>query len=350
MTASGQTPQSPDAPASEARPATIYDVARMAGVSGQTVSRLLKGYQGIRPETRDRVTEALEALDYRPNLTARSLTTGRSHRLGALTHEIDQVGPSRIAQGASAAAREAGYLLDIVTLDMTDRTSIDSALALVAKHDLAGVLALASTDEMTKALEATDFRVPAFIAAEADEDRSGAPSELSSTGLPALVDHLADLGHRSFVHIAGPSTWAAARNRARAYESAVARRGLQSVALVHGDWSAASGYAAIGQLGGTGGATAVVAANDQMALGAVRALTVRGLSVPGDVSVTGVDDIPEAAFFTPPLTTVRVDFAAQGRAAVAELLGRITGTQVPATPSLQSALVVRESTTRAPGA
>ncbi|MBC9822807.1 LacI family DNA-binding transcriptional regulator [Terrabacter sp. MAHUQ-38] len=335
-------------PGVEAKPATIYDVARVAGVSHQTVSRFLKGYAGIRPETRERVAQALDAVDYRPNLTARSLTTGRSHRIGALTHEIDQVGPSKIAQGASAAAREAGYLLDIITLDMSNRSAIANAVSLVQQHDLAGVLALASTDEMTRAFEKTRFRVPAFIAVEADDVVGEHRSELSSVGFPALVDHLAGLGHRSFLHIAGPTTWSAARNRVRAYEEAIEVRGLNSVGIVHGDWSARSGYDAVKSLSGEVRATAVVAANDQMALGAMLALSQLGLQVPRDVSVTGVDDIPEAEFFAPPLTTLRVDFLAQGRAAVAELLARVNGETAPSFPVLASELVVRASTGPAP--
>ncbi|MBT2532765.1 LacI family DNA-binding transcriptional regulator [Arthrobacter sp. ISL-48] len=334
---------------SATRQATIYDVAEAAGVSHQTVSRFLRGFEGIRPQTKQRVVEALERLNYRPNLAARSLTTGQSHRLGALTHEISQVGPSKILQGASAAAREAGYLLDIVTLDVSDRRSIDEALELVMQHDLAGVLALASTDEMTEAFEGTDFRVPAYIAAEQDDARGGHPSHLTTVGLPSLIEHLASLGHRKFIHIAGPFTYSAARNRARAYEAAIAQQGLHSEGIVYGDWTASSGYEELGRRLPHLGATAVVAANDQMALGAMLALSESGISVPDDVSVTGIDDIPEAAYFSPPLTTLRVDFAAQGRTAVQELLGLINRTEPLRGPALPSELVPRRSTGRMRG-
>lgn len=323
---------------------TIYDVARLAEVSHQTVSRFLRGYQGIRPETRERVLKALHELDYRPNLAARSLTTGRSHRIGALTHEIDQVGPSKIAQGASIAAREAGYLLDIVTLDMSNRDAINQALELIMQHDLAGVLALSSTDEMTQAFEAADFRVPAYIAAEEDDARGGHPSEITSVGLPALLSHLAGLGHQRLLHIAGPTAWSAARNRVRAYERAVAKHGLGSHGVLYGDWSAKSGYDAIMSLKAPLPVTAVVAANDQMALGAMLALTERGYRIPEDVSVTGIDDIPEAAYFAPPLTTLRVDFATQGRNAVEQLLAQIEHLVLPPRPALPSRLVARKST------
>lgn len=328
-----------------AKPATIYDVARAAGVSHQTVSRFLKGYKGIRPQTRERVVKALAELKYQPNLTARSLKSGRPHRLAALTHEIDQVGPSRIVQGASVAARQAGYLLDIVTLDMSDADAIQEAVGLVTQLDVAGVLALASNDAMTEAFERTEFRVPAHIAVEEDDARTGHRTELSAVGFPSLVAYLAGLGHESFLHVAGPPAWSSSRNRARAYEHSLADRGLTSTGTIHGDWSAKSGYDAIMSVGGDLRATAVVAANDQMALGAMLALTELGLRVPEDVSVTGVDDIPEAAYFSPPLTTLRVDFAAQGRKVVQELLALIDQEPPPRrAPALQSELVIRSST------
>lgn len=328
--------------------ATIYDVAQAAGVSHQTVSRFLKGFEGIRPETREKVVQALGELDYRPNLTARSLKSGRSHRIGALTHEISHVGPSRVAEGASAAAREAGYVLDLVSLDVRNPSAIEESLALITQHDLAGVLALSSTDEMTAAFETTEFRVPAYISAEADDAVTGHPSELTSVGLPALIAHLAELGHRDLVHIAGPSNWSAARNRILAYEAAVEHEGLHSLGMLPGDWSARSGYQAIAALAQLPRATAFVAANDQMALGAMLALKERGLRIPDDVSVVGIDDIPEAAYFDPPLTTLRVDFAAQGRASVHELLARIEGKRTRPIPAPSSTLVTRRSAGPAP--
>lgn len=323
--------------------ATIYDVAKAAGVSHQTVSRFLKGFEGIRPETRAKVEQALSELGYRPNLTARSLKSGQSHRIGALTHEISQVGPARIVEGASAAAREAGYVLDIVSLDTRNPSAIEESLALIIQHDLAGVLALGVTDEMTKAFEATAFRVPAYVAAESDDLAGDPRAALSRVGLPALIEHLADLGHRRFVHIAGPHEWSASRNRTRAYEAAIKARGLHSVGILNGDWSAGSGYRAIADLSAQLPATAVVAANDQMALGAMLALKESGLRIPQDVSVVGIDDIPESAYLDPPLTTVHNDFEAQGRAAMHQLLARIEHTEVNTVTVPTPRLLVRQS-------
>lgn len=331
------------APTGVAKPATIYDVAQAAGVSHQTVSRFLKGFEGIRPETRERVVRALDELGYRPNLTARSLKSGRSHRIGALTHEISRVGPSRVAEGASIAAREAGYVLDLVSLDVHDAREIEESLELLTQQDLAGVLALASTDEMVRAFETTQFRVPAYISAEADDAVTGQPTELTGVGLPALMGHLVELGHRNFVHIAGPSTWSAARNRTHSYEAAIERLGLRSLGILPGDWSARSGYQAIAGLAELPAATAYVAANDQTALGAMLALKERGLRIPDDVSVVGIDDIPEAEYLDPPLTTLRVHFESQGRASVHELLARIEGTEPRPVERPPSQLIVRRS-------
>lgn len=321
------------------RTATIYDIAREAGVSHQSVSRYMRGIDQ-RSATRSKIERALETLEYKPNLTARSLVTGRSHRLGALTHEIDQVGPSQVLQGASAAARDAGYLLDIVALDMSDTGEITRALEILLQHDLAGVVALASTDEMRSAIAGLAVDVPVLLFSEQDEDAG--PGQLN--GIPLAMEHLIALGHRDVAHISGPLTWSAARNRRLAYERLVAERGLVSTGDVEGDWSAESGHRATRELLALGRPTAIVAANDQMALGALLALSEAGFDVPGDVSVTGLDDTPESAFFSPPLTTVRVDFRAEGRDAVNALLRSVHAPEVIDSTPEPLTLVARRST------
>lgn len=306
-----------------AKQSTIYDVAAAAGVSHQTVTRFLRGFAGIRPETQARVERAIADLGYRPNLTARSLKSGRSHRIGALTHELSQVGPSRIAEGAAAAAREAGYVLDLVSLDMRNPHAVDESLALLTQQDLAGILALGSTDEMSQAFASTTFRLPTFIDVESDDAPDQHRNRLSTVGVPALVDHLVGLGHHRIAMIAGPDNWSASRNRTRAFHAALAQHELEAEAVVQGDWSARSGYAAIAEGPGIAAATAVVAANDQTALGAMLALKESGRRVPEDVSVVGIDDIPEARYYDPPLTTVHNPFELQGRAALHRLLALI---------------------------
>lgn len=334
------------------RKATIYDIAREAGVSHQSVSRFVRGMD-MRASTKEKIRAAMKVLDYTPNLSARALITGRSTRIGALTHELHQVGPATVIQGATAAAREAGYLLDVFTVDMGDAEEIAEALRMLLQYDLAGIVAFASTDGIREVFEQTAFTVPVVIASETDEPESVDAARAATHGIDDLVGHLADLGHRSFAHIAGPEDWAAARNRLHAYEAAITRRGLRSRGILHGDWSAKSAHDLVMAVPDEELPTSFVSANDQMALGAMHALHARGLRVPEDVSVTGLDDTPEAAYFTPALTTVRLDFRSQGRDAVRGLLQRIDGTdplgaapEAPDTPRP----VIRDSTGPAPAA
>lgn len=332
-------PQVSAAQSNGKRVATIYDVARRAGVSHQTVSRLLKGGSGIRPENRERIERVLKELDYRPNLAARSLATNRSRRIGAMVYRMQEMGPSKIIQGASEAAREAGYLLDIVSLDPRNVNDIEEAMALLAQQDLAGILAFAPTDHFGEILAQSRLSVPLYVENESDGTNPDLPSSRSAAGVRHLVEHLYELGHRRFFYISGPLEWVPARNRAAAYESALADRGITSLGTLPGNWSASSGYDVAMRLPWHLGVTAIIAANDQMALGVLRALAEQGRAVPGDVSVVGMDDIPEARFYSPPLTTVRLDFDNEGRLAVKNLLSLIGDNGSLATPVLAPPLL-----------
>jgi DNA-binding LacI/PurR family transcriptional regulator len=331
------------------RVATIYDVAKAAEVSHQTVSRLLKGDSGIRPENRVRIERALKELDYRPNLAARSLATNRSRRIGALVYELQEVGPSKIVQAASDAAREAGYLLDIVSLDPEDDRAIAEAVALLAQQDFAGILAFAPTDRLNQVMASSTFTVPLHVETESDDLLSGPTTSLNGHALGLITEHLLELGHRRLFHVAGPSAWLSARNRTAAYHRALEARGLESIGTVNGDWSAASGYRAGLQIPADSGVTAAVVSNDQMALGVLRSLSVRGVAVPAEVSVVGFDDIPESAYFSPPLTTVRLDFRCQGRSALKKLLTLIGDADaLPEPVTVLPELVIRSSSGQAP--
>jgi LacI family transcriptional regulator len=172
---------------------------------------------------------------------------------------------------------------------------------------------------------------------------------MGESGVEIMIDHLVELGHAKFFHIAGPPGWLAARGRSNAYESGLASHGLKSMGTAAGDWSAASGFEAAMRMPLDVGITAVVAANDQTALGAISALENRGVSIPRDMSVVGFDDIPESKFFRPPLTTVRFEFAEQGRIAIDRLLARIDGTTPEIIDTGPPALVIRSSSGPVPG-
>ncbi|MFZ0529152.1 MAG: LacI family DNA-binding transcriptional regulator [Propionicimonas sp.] len=321
-----------------ARAATIYDVAEAAGVSHQTVSRLLKGEQNIGPKRRERIEQALRDLHYSPNEAARTLATNRARRIGALISDLRDWAPQQILSGAAVAARSAGYVLDIVVVDLADVESVRQAVAILRRGALAGVVVLAPSDPLLETLDLGGMDAPVVVEGEPDLSLPG--GDLAGHPFGALVDHLAELGHRSFFHIAGPVAWRAARNRTVVYRDRLRAGGFADLGTVPGDWTADSGYAAMAAFDPA--ATAVVAANDLMALGAMSWLAEHGFRVPDDVSVVGFDGVPEGRFFVPPLTTVQVDLEGLGRQTVASLLSRVEGRD-PGPPMRTPELVVRNS-------
>ncbi len=326
-----------------AKAPTIYDVARVAGVSHQTVSRLIKGHR-ISDRSRELVEKAIDELDFQPNRAARSLATRTSRRIGALAYEMTHLGPMTTLNGAAALAREAGYVLDIVTMNPFDLGSARAAIELVNQNDLAGILAFTPTDDVRLELESTRFRVPLYVEHEVDGDAH--PGNLNYDAGALVARHLIDLGHRSFVHISGPRNWPSSRLRTAGFADALAEAGIDSPVAVEGDWKPQSGFDAMTRiLRADRSFTAVFASNDQMAVGAMRALSTVGLRIPADVSVAGVDDSAEAAYLSPSLSTVPMRFADQGRFAFRALLARMNGESLPEIPhELATTLVAREST------
>jgi DNA-binding LacI/PurR family transcriptional regulator len=327
------------------RPATIYDVAKVAGVSHQTVSRVLRGVAGIRPETRQRVEDALAQLRYRPSVVARELASARPSRIGVVGYETFESSTSKVLRGVNDVATEAGYVLDIVTVDpLGDVDEIVRRLDAINGSDVAGLLATSPTANVRQALERSTFTMPVFLDVSGDIDTGQGPYFGTSTSAHLIMEHLVGLGHERIAHIAGPEGWDSASKREDMYRRVLRERGLPEFPVVHGDWSAASGYRAAQQLPMEAGITAIFVANDRMALGVLRALNERGLRIPDDVSVAGIDDIPEAAYFSPPLTTVHIDFGEGGRVAAESLLTLIErpGERMPRYPD--STLLLRHST------
>lgn len=304
------------------KPATIYDVARLAGVSHQTVTRYLQGFEGIRPETRERVAAALAELDYQPNAAARLLRSRRNNRIGVLADLIDKSGPSRILTGATDLARQRGYVLDIVSADGLSAESVRASLAVLTEHQVAGILATAQTNVVLDALRRHAPNVPMVI-----DVQSELGTEIPSTGESAgrcAAEHLFELGHRRVGYLAGPEGSLAAQDRSAGFAHRLDELGGHVVWQRAGDWSAESGHAAwTGLSAAERQVTAVAAANDSMAIGLISAAHEDGLTVPADLSVVGTDDIPEARYLLPSLTTVVMDFEGEGRVILAALLARI---------------------------
>jgi len=314
---------------------SMADVAERAGVSAQTVSRVANGSPRVDPATRVRVEKAMADLGYRMHRAARALRTGQTSTIGLVVSTLASVGNSRMLQAISEAAAERDYALAVVTVG---ERGIREAFARLRSQGVDGAVVLNEATELAR-----DAEPPAdlhLVVVDSPPDpRFSIVQTDHAGGARAATRHLLSLGHPTVHHIAGPARSFAATERERGWREALAEAGVAPPELVRGDWTSASGHSAARALGT---ATAVFVANDQMALGAVRALADAGRRIPEDVSVVGFDDIADAAEFRPPLTTVRQDFDALGRRAVAALIAAIEGGAAVA-ETVPASLVERES-------
>jgi DNA-binding LacI/PurR family transcriptional regulator len=325
------------------------DVARLAGVSKQTVSRVLNDHPAVRAETRAAVVEAMRTLGYRPSRSARSLASGRTRMLGVMSFDAARYGPASILTAINTAAQGAGYLVSSIALDTADRDTVLRALDTLSAEGADGVIAIAPQRGVGNALAETRLATPMVVLENDLGGRAPLVTADSRAGARAATGHLLRLGHATVHHIAGPTGWTSAEVRLDSWRATLAEAGAGVPDPLLGDWSADSGYVLGRRLAERPEVTAVFASNDQMALGLLRALHEAGRRVPEDVSVVGYDDIPEAAHLLPPLTTVRTDFGEIGRRALRLLLDRIDGIAEPRTePVVPVELVVRRSTGPAP--
>ncbi|TDW79423.1 MULTISPECIES: LacI family DNA-binding transcriptional regulator [Kribbella] len=320
---------------------TIKEVARLAGVSHQTVSRYLKSRQGLRPATLERIDVAVEELGYRPNLMARSMRTRRTGRL-AVVMPVTTYNQARLLSGALAAAHEAGRVVEVVSVEGSAATLTERVLELAGSGQVDGVLSL------TPMAAGNGHNLPsgaAVVVTPEFDDAMRSIGELTdATPVTELIERLANLGHRRFLHVAGDQAFASARARKVAYLEAIDRFGLESVGVSDGDWSGESGVEAILQLDADRLPTAVIAANDVVASGVVRGAYERGLDVPGDLSVTGWDDNELCRFLPPSLTTVRINLEGVGRNAALRLIKAVGGPELEPWSGPVAEVIWREST------
>lgn len=326
----------------------MADVARLAGVSHQTVSRVVNGRTNLRPETRDRVLRAIEQLGYRPNTAARSLVTRRSGTIGVIGSRSGFWGPSTVHRAIQSAGRDAGFFVSSVNVPALRRDDVVGAMEHLRDQHVEGIVLIAATDDAVDAVRARADRGVPVVVVEGDAARAEWTVGVDqAAGAEAATRHLIELGHRRILHLAGPSSWTEARARSAGYRRAMDVAGLLAPGTVDGDWSARSGFEAGARVAAAHDVTAVFCANDQMALGLLRALSEAGRRVPDDVSVVGFDDIPEAAYLIPPLTTVRQDFDAVGRRAI-EILRAAMGEGPAPERLIPAELVVRASSGAVP--
>jgi DNA-binding LacI/PurR family transcriptional regulator len=321
----------------------MADVARLAGVSHQTVSRVINGSPSIRPATKERVEQAIAELGYRPNTAARALVTRRSGIIGIIGANIAHYGPSSIQRSVQEAARAAGYFTSLVPLTDVTREALREALDHLARQAVEAVVVITAQEQALAVVQSEEAGVPLIIV----------EGDLSGRGLSVGVDqidgarqatqHLIDLGHRAIDHVAGPMPWTEAKGRLIGYEDAMNAAGLAPRAHWEGDWTPARGYELGRELARKRDATAVFVANDQMAIGVLHAFAEAGLQVPRDISVVGFDDIPEAGYLNPALTTVRQDFYAVGQHAIDLVTATLAGSTTDVS-LLSPELIVRDST------
>jgi DNA-binding LacI/PurR family transcriptional regulator len=332
------------------RAPSIRDVARLAGVSHQTVSRVLNDHPSIREATKARVTAVMEEIQYRPNRAARMLVTRHSRTIGVLSAPSAQYGPANAIAAIEDAAREAGYYVNTANLAAVDPESISGALRHLMDQAIEGLVVIAPQVRVFDVLARMSIDVPYVSLQSTGHAEHRALSVDQIAGARMATRHLVELGHREILHIAGPQDWIEAEARMRGFLDEIDSADLNTNPPILGDWTADFGYRAGRELLRTHDFSAVFAANDHMALGLLHAFREAGLDIPRDVSVVGFDDIPDAQHFWPPLTTICQDYGEIGRRAVEVLLAEMSGDAVVTDRGqILPELVVRGSTGHAPG-
>ena len=337
---------------SSTRAPNIRDVARAAGVSYQTVSRVLNDSPNLRPETRQRVLEAIDQLGYRPNQAARALVTSRSGVIGVLVaSRAAAYGVQTTVYEIEDAARDAGYRVAVTTC-LSDDGSMRQAVDQLIGQAVEAIVVVAPQARVFDRLTAQPLGIPFVMLDSERRDAGHSVSVDQFEGARVATRHLIELGHSRILHLAGPQDWIEADARMRGYLREVSDNEIMTRPPILGDWTSEFGYRAGRELLHRMEFTAVFCSNDQTALGLMHAFREADVRVPGDISVVGFDDIPDAAHYWPPLTTIRQDFAEIGRRAVALVLAQLSaeGDDAVVAPgeAIRPQLVLRAST-GAPG-
>lgn len=328
------------------RGVVMVDVARRAGVSQKTVSRVVNNAPHVRPDVRAKVNAVIEELGYRPNVAARALARQRTHTIGMLAVAASLTGPARRLFSVDQASRRLGYTVALATVPDLAPRSVAEAVESLLDRGVEGMVIeipnhlvrldtslLADLPVVTSAGRIPGLRRQTVI----DVDQVSSAQE--------LTDHLLRLGHRTVFHIAGPRDWDAAEKRLQGWRRALRAAGAPVPRVLYGDWSARAGYLQGRKLAARTDVTAVFAANDHMAMGLLRALSEAGRRVPEDVSVFGYDDVPEAEFQMVPLSTVAIDAAQTAERILDELISMIEGSEPAAVEiDLDCQLIIRAST------
>jgi DNA-binding LacI/PurR family transcriptional regulator len=325
---------------------SMFDVARLAGVSHQTVSRVLNGHPNVKEATRRRVRSAITELGYRPNRAARALVTGSYRSIGVIAPRSTLYGPASLLAAFEEQAAIEGFTVSVSRIRSFDTATIRASVVDLLDQRVSAVVAIAPVPTAAEALDDLPADMP-LVAIDGHVAGRGATVTVDQlVGARLATAHLLDAGHANVWHVSGPEGWFDASGRIEGWTQELQARGIEPPPVIGADWTAASGYRAGQLLGRMPEVGAIFAANDAIALGLLHALHELGRRVPDDVSIVGFDDVPEAAHFIPPLTTVHQDFEAVARDSLAMLLERLSGAPEPAGDRVVTpTLVVRDSVT-----
>jgi LacI family transcriptional regulator len=338
--------------------ATIKEVAAGAGVSTQTVSRVINERPDVSPETRRRVQDVIEKLDYQPSALARSLIRQRSHTLGIVTAGLKFIGPSRTLSGITAAAEEAGYSLLLKELPNYYDNNIEPIFqALLSRHVDGIIWAVPEIGDNRNWVHQLpiDLNIPIVYLTMDPQENISVVSINNYEGGRLAISHLFEQGYRKIGHISGPLDWWEARQRMAAWQDGLKSAGveIQDKLWTEGNWSSSSGAHAMNLLFAQyPDMDSIFVANDQMSLGVIQVIHQKGLRIPEDIGVVGYDNIPESAYFLPPLTTINQNQHEIAHVAVGEIIKIIeSGWQesdpiIPNSTMLDPTLVVRQSSMR----
>ncbi|MBD3778179.1 MULTISPECIES: LacI family DNA-binding transcriptional regulator [unclassified Cellulomonas] len=329
------------------RRASLKDVAREAGVSYQTVSRVINDGGRVSTATRDRVLAVIAELGYRRNDAARALVTSRSHTIGVIADASPKYGPVSTLAAVESAARDAGYTALVTTTSHPSPQEVAAIFRAFVERGVEGVVVIAPRVSLSHVTQEVTAGLPVVLLSPGETSHEGITVfyEDQELGARLATRHLVELGHREVAHLAGSQDWLDGQVRLRGWQAELRAHALPAPAVQYGDWTGESAYRIGRRMVAAGLPTSVFVASDLMALGFLRALYEAGVRVPQDVSVVGFDDNEFAAQVFPPLTTVRQSFATVGSRCMEILLGLIEGQDVDTSPA-EPSLVVRASAAR----
>lgn len=322
-------------------------MARAAGVSYQTVSRVINGHPRVRESTRARVEATIRDLGFQPNRAARALASGQTRALTVLVRDTTLYGYAATLQGIEEAARADGFAVGVCVLDTVAPDELAATVARVGDPTAGALIVIAWDRAGIRALRAVPPGVAVVAAVEASMAEESRPCPAvwldDATAALTATRYLLELGHRTVHHVAIPSPTGRS-DRMHGWRQALREARVRTPTPLEGGWTPRSGYEAGRALAADPDVTAVLCGNDDLALGVLHAMREAGRKVPDEVSVVGFDDVPQAAFYAPALTTVRQDFVGLGRDCFTLLRGVLDPLTEKASPqAARPELIVRES-------